>query len=109
MQPGNHEPDKQIKELEDVDIIVMVRERGLTMEKFAGLLSDTAAPVCDADFLTLILTLNTGEGMPGKRIKQGSFQSFYAHNRAELNIFFEERQSHSNSNLSFHARKSLGI
>lgn len=45
LQAKNRELEKQIKELENIDIIGMVRERGLTMEQFAELLGGTAAPV----------------------------------------------------------------
>ena len=33
--------DKQIRELENIDIIGMVRERGLTLEQFAALMAGT--------------------------------------------------------------------
>ena len=45
LQAKNRELEKQIKELENIDIIGMVRERGLTMEQFAELLGGTAVPV----------------------------------------------------------------
>ena len=45
LQAKNRELEKQIKELENIDIIGMVRERGLTMEQFAELLCGTAVPV----------------------------------------------------------------
>lgn len=45
LQTKNRELEKQIKELENIDIIGMVRERGLTMEQFAELLGGTAVPV----------------------------------------------------------------
>lgn len=37
LQGRNHELEKQIRELEDTDIIGMVRENGMTMEQFAEL------------------------------------------------------------------------
>ena len=45
LQSRNTELKKQIQELENIDIIGMVRERGLTMEQFAELLGGTAVPV----------------------------------------------------------------
>ena len=37
------ELDKQIKELENIDIIGLVRERGFTLEQFAELMGGTGA------------------------------------------------------------------
>ena len=37
LQGRNRELEKQIRELEDTDIIGMVRENGMTMEQFAEL------------------------------------------------------------------------
>ena len=37
LQDANRELEKQIRELEDTDIIGMVRENGMTMEQFAEL------------------------------------------------------------------------
>ena len=37
LQGRNHELEKQIREMEDTDIIGMVRENGMTMEQFAEL------------------------------------------------------------------------
>ena len=39
LQGRNRELEKQIRELEDTDIIGMVRENGMTMEQFAELFS----------------------------------------------------------------------
>ena len=44
LQAKNRELDKQIHELENTDIIGMVRERGLTMEQLMELLLGTPAP-----------------------------------------------------------------
>ena len=45
LQGRNRELEKQIRELEDTDIIGMVRENGMTMEQFAELFrSMQAAP-----------------------------------------------------------------
>ena len=44
----NRELEKQIRELEDTDIIGMVRENGMTMEQFAELfrrMQGTPAPI----------------------------------------------------------------
>lgn len=37
LQSRNRDLEKQIRELEDIDIIGMVRENGMTMEQFAKL------------------------------------------------------------------------
>lgn len=37
LQARNRELEKQIRDLEDIDIIGMVRENGMTMEQFAKL------------------------------------------------------------------------
>lgn len=44
LQVKNRELEKQIRELENIDIIGMVRERGLTMEQFIELLGTASAP-----------------------------------------------------------------
>lgn len=48
LQSRNRDLEKQIRELEDTDIIGMVRENGMTMEQFAELfqrMQSTPAPV----------------------------------------------------------------
>lgn len=44
LQVKNRELEKQIRELENIDIIGMVRERGLTMEQFIELLGGASVP-----------------------------------------------------------------
>ena len=48
LQERVRELDKQIRELENIDIIGMVRERGFTLEQFAAILAGTqTAPAPD--------------------------------------------------------------
>ena len=48
LQQRVREMDKQIMELENIDIIGMVRERGFTLEQFAAILAGTqTAPAPD--------------------------------------------------------------
>lgn len=45
LQARNRDLEKQIRELENTDIVGMVRAQGLTLEQFAELLQTLGAPV----------------------------------------------------------------
>lgn len=45
LQARNRDIEKQIRELENTDIVGMVRAQGLTLEQFAELLQTLKAPV----------------------------------------------------------------
>ena len=44
LQSRNRELEKQIRELENIDIVGMVRAKGLSLEQFAELLRQSGAP-----------------------------------------------------------------
>lgn len=44
LQAKNRELERQIRELEDIDIVGMVREQGYTVEQFAELLRQMRMP-----------------------------------------------------------------
>lgn len=49
LQSRNKELDKQIREMENVDIVGLVREKGFTLEQFAELLQQVNAPAPDSN------------------------------------------------------------
>ena len=48
LQNRNRELEKQIRDLENIDIVGMVRAKGFSLEQFAELLRQTGAPAPSA-------------------------------------------------------------